>query len=49
MEIAFIITRKFTISYRQNTDFETTKLICPWVIGILIIFQLFPIAADIYK
>ena len=49
MEIAFIITRKFATSYRQDTDYKTTKFTCPWVLGNLIISQLFPIAANIYK
>ena len=49
MEIAFKITRKLTTSYRQNTDFKTTKFTCPLVLGNLIISQLFPIAANIYK
>ena len=49
MEIAFKITRKLTTSYRQNTDFKTTKFTYPWVLGNLIISRLFPIAANIYK
>jgi hypothetical protein len=50
MEIVFIILGKFTISNTHKIiDFETTILACPWILEIIIIFQFFPIFADISK
>ena len=29
-------------------DFETSKLACLWILGVLIVFQFFPIFANIF-
>jgi hypothetical protein len=45
MKIVFIILGIFT---HNIIDFEKTKLACPWILGILIVFQFFPFVADMY-
>ena len=54
IEIVFTTIMKFPRSWLSNIDFETIKLVFPWVnryfeVWIVIIFQCFPIAANIRK
>ena len=53
MEIVFVILGKFTVSHislysHKIIDLETSKLVCPWILGILIVFQFFPIVTNIF-
>ena len=43
-------TKKWKLFYNlmKIIDFETSKLACPWILGVLIVLQFFPIFANIF-